>query len=136
MLGKWTHAGLGLALLCGTGAFASEAERKKCDRSEIQQLENEARALVRTGGCEDVGQCRAAPVGVQACGGPRDYVVYCSATTNEKALLKALDRLARREDRFNRQCDVVSICIFVAEPQIELVNGMCQAVMPPLDTLP
>ena len=131
----WLNAGLGLALLC-TSAFATEAERKQCDRSEIQQLENDARALVRTGGCEDVSQCRAAPVGVQACGGPRDYVVYCSVTTNEKALLRALDKLARREERFNRQCDVISICIFRTPPEIELVNGVCQEVLPSTDTLP
>jgi hypothetical protein len=100
------------------------------------QLETEARELVVAEGCTDVSQCRAAPVGVQACGGPRDYVVYCSAATDENALLRALKRLEQREERFNRQCDVVSICVFLLEPQLELVNGVCQEAAPPPDTLP
>lgn len=128
-------AGLGLALWW-TSAIAQEDDRKQCDRAVIAQLEAEARALVETEGCTDVSQCRAAPVGAQACGGPRDFVVYCSATTDEKELLRALKRLEQREERFNRQCDVVSICIFVAEPQLELVDGVCQAATPPPETLP
>jgi hypothetical protein len=105
------------------------ADQQLCDPSEIQQLEEEARALVNTE-CPDVSQCRTAPVGVRACGGPRDYVVYCAATTPEQELLRALDRLARREGRFNRQCGVVSICIFLSPPEVELVGGQCQAVTP------
>lgn len=127
--------GLGLALWW-TSAIALEDGRKQCDRAVITQLEAEARALVETGGCTDVSQCRAAPVGAQACGGPRDYVVYCSAAPGENELLRALKRLEQREERFNRQCDVISICIFVAEPQIELVDGECRAVTPAPETLP
>ena len=70
----------------------------------------------------DVSQCRTAPVGVRACGGPRDYVVYCTESTDEGALLRALDRLARREDRFNRQCDIISTCIFISPPEVELLR--------------
>jgi hypothetical protein len=114
----------------------TQANPKRCDPAEIQRLESEALALAVAGGCEDVSQCRAAPVGVQACGGPRGYVVYCAATTDEKALLKALARLARREERFNRQCDIVSICIFIAEPELELVNGECRAVVPAPEPVP
>jgi hypothetical protein len=129
-------AGLGLALL-GTSAIAQEeAGQNQCNRAELVQLETEARELVVAEGCTDVSQCRAAPVGVQACGGPRDYVVYCSAATDENALLRALKRLEQREERFNRQCDVVSICVFLLEPQLELVNGVCQEAAPPPDTLP
>ena len=136
MMRTWMKAaGLGLALL-GTSAIAQEAGQRQCNRAEIGQLETEARELAVAEGCTDVSQCRAAPVGAQACGGPRGYVVYCSETTDENALVRALKRLEQREERFNRQCDVVSICIFIAEPQLELVEGVCQAAAPPTDTLP
>jgi hypothetical protein len=88
------------------------------------------------GRCEDVSQCRTAPVGVQSCGGPRDYLVYCATATDEKALQKALDRLARREERFNRQCDIFSICIFLVAPEVELVDGVCRVARPPPEPLP
>ena len=113
-----------------------QGEQRRCDPTQLQTLETEARELVEAGGCTDVSQCRTAPVGVRACGGPRDYVVYCAETTDEDALLRALDRLARREERFNRQCGVFSICIFVSPPEVELVGDVCQAVTPPTDSLP
>jgi hypothetical protein len=116
--------------------LGAPAEERLCDPTKIQALETEARELVEAGGCTDVSQCRTAPVGSRACGGPRDYVVYCAESTNEDALLRALDRLAKREDRFNRQCGVISICIFLSPPEVELVGGVCQAVTPPTDTLP
>jgi hypothetical protein len=114
---------------------SSQADEQLCDPTEIQELEAEARALVRTD-CPNVSQCRTAPVGVRACGGPRDYVVYCAATTPEQELLRALERLERREGRFNRQCGIVSICVFISPPEVELVEGQCQAVTPSPETLP
>lgn len=140
----WARAmGLGAVALCacacaraadqGPGAQAAAlsdeaapADGPRCDPGLIQALESDARALANPAGCTDVRECRTAPVGVQACGGPRDYVVYCSASTDEKALLRSLDQLARREDRYNRQCDIVSICIFYEPPPLALVDGVCQ----------
>ncbi len=124
--------------LCFWGALcmASEAESRRCDPSDIAELENEARALVVAEGCTDVSQCRTASVGVRACGGPRDYVVYCAQSTDEQALLRTLTRLTRREEQFNRQCDVFSTCIFIAPPEVELVEGVCRRVSAPPDPLP
>lgn len=156
MVRRWAGLGLGCALLwaaaCGgvptegasetpqesqhPGVQEDKPEQQRCDRSEVQRLEDEARELAEAGPCEDVRQCRTAPVGVQACGGPRDYLVYCATATDEAALQRALARLARREERFNRQCDVFSICIFLIEPEVELVNGVCQVAQPPVETLP
>lgn len=155
MVRRWARAGVGCALLwaaCGgvptegaseatqealhPGAREDGTGSRRCERSEVQQLEDEARQLAVAGPCEDVSQCRAAPVGVQACGGPRDYLVYCATATDEKALQKALDRLARREERFNRQCGIFSICIFLMEPEVELVDGVCRVAQPPVNTLP
>ena len=127
-------SGVGKELVPAEGE--PQAGQQRCEPEELQQLESEALALAVAGGCEDVSQCRAAPVGILACGGPRGHVVYCAATTDEGALQRALARLARREARFNRQCDIFSICIFIAEPELELVGSECRAVMPPPDTLP
>jgi hypothetical protein len=142
-------AGMGLLLWGGlcvgiaarqASALAQEPERQEapriCDPTAIQELEEAARALVVAEGCTEVSQCRTAPVGVRACGGPRDYIVYCAETTDEQRLLRALDQLARREERFNRQCDIFSICIFTPPPEVELVEGVCQAVTPPTEILP
>jgi hypothetical protein len=107
-------------------ALSTAASDNLCNPSVLDALESEATALANPTGCTDVSECRTAPVGALACGGPRYHVVYCSLTTDEDALLRSLDRLARREERFNRQCDIVSICIFREPPQLTLVDGVCQ----------
>jgi hypothetical protein len=136
----WRGALLGTLLLSGVslaggGKAKGHARGEEgtggsghCDQASmsLQSLENEARSLAVADGCTDASQCKSAPVGVKACGGPRDYLVYCSATTDEDALLKALSRLQKSEQQYNDQCGIMSTCIFVAEPQVELVNGVCQ----------
>lgn len=137
---RWRGALLGVLLLPVVG-LAEGGKRKGPARSEegtggggrceqmsmtIQSLESEARSLAVAEGCTEVSQCKSAAVGARACGGPRDYLVYCSATTDEDALLRELDRLQKSEAQYNEQCGIMSICIFTAEPQVELVNGVCQ----------
>jgi hypothetical protein len=136
----WRGALLGTLLLAG-GAVASPDKDKdkgkggsgtagtdRCAQQslEIQQLESEARALAVAGGCTDASQCKAAPVGVRACGGPRDYLVYCATATDERELQRALTQLQREEGQYNQQCGIISTCVFLEEPQVELVNGVCQ----------
>jgi len=113
-------------------------DRPVCDRTRLQQLEEEARALAQAGGCTDVSQCQSAPLGALACGGPRDYLVYCSVTTDERALQRTLRQLELREERYNEQCGGFSICLFVTPPGVALVNGVCVATAEelPLPSLP
>jgi hypothetical protein len=145
---RWRGALLGVLLLPavalagGTkGKGPARPERGtggsgRCDQTTIQSLESQARSLAVAEGCTEVSQCKTAPVGVRACGGPRDYLVYCSVTTNEDALLRELERLQKSEAQYNEQCGVMSICIFTAEPQVDLVNGVCQKAEPAPTTLP
>jgi hypothetical protein len=116
----------------GTGGSGS------CEqfRTMSQDLETQARSLAVTEGCTDVSQCKSAAVGARACGGPRDYLIYCSASTDEDSLLKKLEQLRRTDEQSNQQCGTYSICIFMEEPQLELVNGVCQQAAPESGTLP
>lgn len=147
MVKTWIKAGVGGVLLwagvLGDAALAQETSEpeartdpRQCDRGELQQLETEALALAVPEGCQDVSQCRSAPVGSKACGGPRSYVVYCATSTDEERLLRALDQLVKREDRFNRQCGAISTCEFLLPPTLELVEGVCRAGPPATEPLP
>ncbi|HEX7243300.1 MAG TPA: hypothetical protein VF263_23660 [Longimicrobiaceae bacterium] len=97
------------------------------DQAVLQRVEGEARALAGAGGCTDGAQCRTAPVGAKACGGPRTYVVYCATTTDTVALFRKLDELRRAEEGFNQKYGVASNCAFVSPPGTELVGGTCRA---------
>jgi hypothetical protein len=100
---------------------------QKADWAQIVAIENLAKALVKTDGCSSAGECRTAPVGSKACGGPRYYLVYCSRTTDSAALFRKLDAVAAAEREYNTRYKIVSTCEFRLPPQVALSGGSCQA---------
>jgi len=100
---------------------------QKTDWDQIVALENEAKALVKTDGCTSAGDCRTAPVGSRACGGPRYYLVYCSRTTDSAALFRKLDAVAVAEREFNARYQMVSTCEFRTPPKVGLSGASCAA---------
>jgi hypothetical protein len=100
---------------------------QKADWAQIIAIENQAKALVKTDGCSPAGECRTAPVGSKACGGPRYYLVYCSRTTDSAALFRKLDAVAAAEREYNTRYKIVSTCEFRLPPQLALSGGSCQA---------
>src|SRR5687767_11462344 len=66
----------------GAASSATNRAERVDDTTRLARMEREARALVRTSGCDAASSCRTAPVGWRACGGPRSYVVYCAASTD------------------------------------------------------
>ena len=100
---------------------------KDKDWGQIVALEDQAKALVKSDGCTSADQCRTAPVGNRACGGPRYYLVYCSRTTDSAALFAKLKAVADAENEFNTKYQIMSTCEFRMPPQVGLVAGACQA---------
>jgi hypothetical protein len=100
---------------------------QKTDWAQIVALEDQAKALVKADGCASAGQCRTAPVGSRACGGPRYYLVYCSLTTDSAALYRKLDAVAAAEREFNTRYQLASTCEFRMPPNVGLAGGSCQA---------
>lgn len=100
---------------------------QKTDWGQIVALENAAKAIAKADGCSSTGECRTAPVGSRACGGPRYYLVYCSRTTDSAALFRKLDAVAAAEREFNAKYQLVSTCEFRMPPTVGLSGGSCQA---------
>ena len=113
----------------GTGgaSAAAAAPIAGSDTARLERLEGEARALAKVEGCGAAAQCRTAPVGSRPCGGPRDYLAYCAATTDSAALFRALDELARAEKEYNRASGAVSTCEFRMPPAPTVAGGRCTA---------
>lgn len=97
------------------------------DTTRIAQLERDARALVRTTGCDAASSCRTAPIGWRGCGGPRAYLVYCPATTDTIALMRKLEELKRAETAYNEREGVVSTCEMRMPPSVTVQGGSCVA---------
>lgn len=110
----------------GAGKIVFTGDQKG-DWAQITALEDQAKALLKTEGCPSAAQCRTAPVGSRACGGPRYYLVYCSATTDSAALFKKLDAVAAAEQEYNRRYNLASTCEFRMPPKVGLSGGSCQA---------
>ena len=99
----------------------------QADSATLARLEQEARAIARTDGCSAADQCATAPVGERACGGPRDYIVYCARTTDTAALHRKLAELRQAEMDLNRRTNAVSTCEFREPPGTALIAGACRA---------
>ena len=94
------------------------------DWDAILKLEAEAKAIAKTSSCT-TSECRAAPVGSRACGGPRYYIPYCSKSTDSAALYGKLDEVAKAEQAFNKKYGIASTCEFRMPPTVEAVGGAC-----------
>ena len=110
----------------GGTKFVYTGDQQK-DWAQIVAMEDQAKALVKTDGCSSADQCRTAPVGNRACGGPRYYLVYCSRTTDSAALFGKLKAVMDAENEFNKRYQLVSTCEFRMPPKVALVGGSCQA---------
>ena len=106
------------------------AQSRAASETRIRELEQQARALAKSDGCDQVNQCASAPVGVKGCGGPRSYLIYCKATTDEAALLRTLEELKRVEAEYNREHNVASDCMMIMPPEMRLEGRACTAAIP------
>lgn len=98
------------------------------DWAAILRLEEQAKAIAKTSGCATVAQCRTAPVGNRACGGPRYYLAYCSTSTDSVALFRKLGEIASAEDAYNRKYQLASTCEFRMPAPLALSGSECRMV--------
>ena len=108
-------------------ANAAVPASQQSDWAAIEKIEAEAKTMAKTGGCSASGDCRAAPVGSRACGGPRYYLPYCAKTTDSVALFRKLDEVAKAEQAYNKKYNLASTCEFRMPPTVNAVGGSCVA---------
>lgn len=99
---------------------------EQSDWASILRLEDQAKAIAKSSGCARVSECRTAPVGNRACGGPRYYIAYCSTTTDSVKLFRKLGEVAEAENAYNRKYGIASTCEFRMPGPINLAGGECR----------
>ena len=104
-----------------------QTSTKESDWAAIQQLEAQARTLAKTDGCSATSDCATGAVGRKACGGPRDFVLYCRKTTDVNALNAKLDEIVKAETAYNTKYDLMSTCEMSVPPLVEASGGSCRA---------
>jgi hypothetical protein len=108
-------------------ATSASSESPRSDSETVARLEREALALAHNDGCATADQCRVAPVGAKACGGPRYWITWCPATTDSAALFQKLDELRAAEQSYNQLHGVISDCSVVGPPTPVVSAGVCRA---------
>jgi hypothetical protein len=99
----WMAAALLAVPLAGCGSASDDL------KEQFETRNAEARALVHAEGCASAASCAAAALGAKACGGAREYLVYCRTTTDETKLLATLDEAKRAEQRYNELTNAVGL---------------------------
>lgn len=110
-----------------TGTTAGATTPQQSDWSAIEKLEVQAKAIAKVEGCQSSPDCRSAPVGSRACGGPRYYIPWCAKTTDSAALYRKLAEVAKAEEDYNKKYQLMSTCEFRTPPTVESSGGSCVA---------
>ncbi len=71
-------------------------------------------------------QCKLIAFGSKPCGGPATYLVYSTVKTNESRLTQLVSEYNERQKKYNEERGVISDCMFVTEPKVELAGGVCK----------
>lgn len=96
------------------------------ERLEVMRIEIDALVADRSS-TSDSG-CGIVAVGVKACGGPEEYLVYSRGTVDEAVLLEKVRQYNELEDHLNRQYQLLSTCDTVPVPSGAISqNGVCVA---------
>ncbi|MCY1080272.1 hypothetical protein [Archangium lansingense] len=119
-LGTWV-----VALLMGAGGADGESASKLKQRADT--LASEARALANPSGCEKVEECELAGFGHKPCGGPREYIAWCSRTTDVKTLRARLEALEKAEKAWQEAVGLKSNCGLTRKPRLRWEAGQCRA---------
>lgn len=100
---------------------------QQADQATLDSLVTVARSLARTEGCAEDAECAAVALGVKACGGAKEYLVYCRASTDTAELMRVVELVNRLEAEFNERYGMVSDCMLLLEPQVTVQGGACVA---------
>ena len=90
---------------------------------ELARLRNDLTALIGPAICSNLVNCRIAALGVDACGGPREYLVYSWRSTDKAALeIKIAEYNLAQEDTQRKDAGT---CVVLPEPVAACINGRC-----------
>ena len=117
---------VGIALVAGLngGVCADEKAAVGAD-AELARLRNEITALVGAAKCANLVNCRIAALGVNACGGPAEYVAYSWRSTDKAALETKIAEYEIALEDAQQRGTPVKACTTSPEPVAACVNGRC-----------
>ena len=96
------------------------------DSERLKELGRIIEQEIHTPAANEPSQCKLIAFGSKPCGGPARYLVYSTAKTNETRLKQLVEEFNQLAKKINEERKIFSDCMFVSEPKVELVDGVCR----------
>jgi len=103
--------------------WAGAAPKSGYDR--LAGLKRSIDEQIGTPRANEPAQCKLIAFGSKPCGGPSSYRAYSTAQTNESKLKELVTEFNELQKKVNEERGLVSDCVFVTEPKVELAGGVC-----------
>jgi hypothetical protein len=95
------------------------------ENSKLARLRGEITALIGPATCANLVNCRVAALGIDACGGPLEYIAYSWLSTEKAALETKIAEYNFVQEDTQTQSPVVGACVTKPEPVATCVNRRC-----------
>ena len=111
---------------CGDSDPVQSKERaEEGDRAQLAEMRQGIGALVGEAACDSIGDCRVVGLGAKPCGGPWEFLVYSTASTDSAALAGRLGEHNAFEAFMNQRYGYGSDCSVPVEPVLGCEAGRC-----------
>jgi len=116
--------GIVLGLGLNAGVCADEKSAAITDEA-LARLRNDITALVGPAKCANLVNCRVAALGIDACGGPLEYIAYSWLSTEKEALETKIAEYNFVQEDAQKKSPAVGTCVTKPEPVAICVNRRC-----------
>ena len=117
---------VGIVLVAGlNGGVCAEEKAAAGVEAELARLRNDITALVGAAKCANLVNCRVAALGIDACGGPLEYVAYSWLSTEKVALETKIAEYNFVQEDTQKKSPAVGACVTKPEPVATCVNRRC-----------
>jgi hypothetical protein len=96
------------------------------DSERLEELRGMIEKEIGTPYAIEPTQCKLIAFGSKPCGGPARYMLYSTAKTNESKLKQLVSEFNQLAKKINEEKKLSSDCMFVTEPKVEFVDGVCR----------
>jgi len=81
--------------------------------------------LVAEADCSEIAECRSLPFGAKPCGGPWEYLIYSTSSSDSLQIKEKVDEYNEWNRVLNSRYGYVSDCAIVGEPKLLCLNEKC-----------
>ena len=100
---------------------------EEVDRTQLAEMRRKIDALVGDAAGASIEDCRYSGLGSKPCGGPWEFVIYSTSSTDSTALAERLTAYNAFEAEMNERYEYVSDCSVPNAPVLAYRDGRCVA---------